>query len=389
VRTPSDRIRELDTRHRPITRQCRRCVLDSTVPDLELVDGICQYCRTWGTHVGHTIDTDPARLKDKIDALKAGGKGRQFDCLMGLSGGVDSSYVLMKCVEFGLRPLVIHVDNGWNTAESNHNIAALVEQLNVPLITKVLEWDMFSDMQLSMLRASTPDGEVPTDHAIYATMLSEVRAHKIGAIVSGGNYATESVLPADWGYGASDWRYIRSVHQLFGTAPTDQFPHYGLDELAKARFNGPPTVRLLNFLDYDRQQAIDELVANVGWEDYGGKHCESSYTRFFQTVLLPHKFAIDKRRAHLSSQILAGAVTRDEALHELEAPTFDDRWFDTELPFIMAKLRITPDQFWDIVDRPPKSFRDYPNQEKNVQRIQAVRYFPAKVKTRLRSLRSR
>jgi N-acetyl sugar amidotransferase len=388
MQTASDRIRALDARHPAISARCQRCVLDSSVPDLTLVDGVCQYCREWGTHVGHTIELSEEKLQSLVRKIRSDGAGKKFDCLMGLSGGVDSSYVLMKAVDFGIRPLVIHLDNGWNTAESNHNISVLVDQLNVPLITNVLEWEMFSDVQLSMLKASVPDGEAPTDHAIYATMLHEVRRHEISSVISGGNYATESILPSEWAYGGADWRYISGIHRRFGSSDLAKFPQYGLLDLSRIRLSGPPTIRLLNYMPYDRQQAIDELVARVGWVDYGGKHCESSYTRFFQTVLLPHKFNIDKRKAHLSSEILAGAVTREEALVALDRPTFDDGWLDAELPFILAKLRISDAEFWDIIDTPPKTFRDYPNQHERVQRIQTVRYFPSTVVRRIRKLGS-
>lgn len=343
---------------------CSRCVMTFEVdPDLELIDGVCNHCRRYDALLGSRIvpvEERPARLASLVAAIKAAGEGKEYDCLIGVSGGVDSSYVAMKVRELGLRPLAVHVDNGWNSSLAARNVESVLRTLDIDLSTTVLRLDEFYDLQRAFLRASTPDADIPADHAIQATLWKEARRHGIRFIISGMNFATESISVPSWSYGHSDWRYISDIHRRHGSVPLRTYPHFGFAELGWTTVaKRVRIVSILNYLEYDKSAAVHELQDKLGWTPYEGKHYESIYTRWVQGFYLPTKFKIDKRRGHLSDLINSGQISRDEALVALGSDDYPAslRRIDTQL--LRKKLGLSEAELATILDQPRRSFRDY------------------------------
>jgi hypothetical protein len=275
---------------------------------------------------------------------------------------VDSTYTAYVVAKLGLRPLAVHLDNGWNSEQAVRNIERALAALKIDLFTHVLDWDEFRDLQVSFLRASTPDGEIPTDHAIMALLYRMASKTGVRYIVDGRNLTTEGILPAAWSQGHGDWRYIRSVHARFGTRPLRDYPHFGATELAYySVLKRLTTWSVLNYVPYVKADAMATIGRELGWEYYGGKHYESVYTRFYQGYVLPQKFGFDKRIAHLSTLICSGQVTRERALEELEAPIYPAGLLDQDRRFVLKKLELTEDEFVAIMTLPPKTFWDYPS----------------------------
>ena len=297
-----------------------------------------------------------------IKRIKEDGKGKDYDCIVGISGGVDSSWVLVKAKEFGLRPLAVHMDNGWNSELAVKNIERVLKKLEVDLFTYVIDWEEFRDLQISFLRASTPDGEIPSDHAIFATLWQQAVSRGIKYIISGMNFTTESISVPGWAYGHSDWRYIKDVHAKFGSQRLKTFPRFSLPYLLYINLvHRVRTVSILNYVEYDKKQAMQLLEEKLGWQYYGGKHHESIYTRFYQGYVLPRKFGIDKRYGHLSDLINAGQITRDDALEEVKQPTYPESTQLEDLEYVSKKLGLRDGAFNEIMAMPCKSFRDYRN----------------------------
>lgn len=345
---------------------CTTCVMDTSDPDISFdADGRCSHCTSYGERAVHAGLIPPAerpeRLARAVEQIKKDGAGRPYDCLIGLSGGVDSSYVALKVKELGLRPLAVHLDNGWNAEIAVGNIEKIVRALDIDLFTVVLDWEEFRDLQLAYLRAATPDYEIPTDHAILAVVFKAAWRFRIPWLVMGHNVESELVLPKSWAQGHSDWHYVRSVHERFGRRPLRTFPHFDTVEYFRFRRQvARCTLNILNYLDYSRSGAIAELERSVGWRNYGGKHYESIYTRFIQGYLLPTKFGYDKRRAHLSSLVLAGSKTREEALAQLAKPTYEsEQQLELDRIFFLKKLGLTERELEALVAAPPRTARDF------------------------------
>jgi N-acetyl sugar amidotransferase len=332
--------------------------------------GECSHCRT----ARQTLSRSPfslsaeeraARLQELVDRIRRQGAGNRYDCVIGLSGGVDSSYVALRVRDLKLRPLAVHLDNGWDSELSVGNIERLCRTLDIDLLTEVLDWEEFKDLQLAFLRSSTPDSEIPSDHAIVSTMLAEARKHRIGHVVAGTNWATESIMPAAWSQGHDDWRYIRGIQKRFGTRRLRTFPHRTrVRNLWEKIRNRVRWVDFLDYLDYDKNKAKREITERIGWRDYGRKHGESTYTRIYQEYILPKKFGFDKRRAHLSSLIVAGQLTRSEALEMLRQPLYDARKLEEDLNYLTTKFGISRQDFDRIMSLPPRSYDDYPNSKR-------------------------
>lgn len=358
----------------PEPTMCRHCVMRvEDDPAIEIRDGICNHCRRYAALLPTRVLEGEAGLRqlDKIvgDA-KARGKRRDYDCLIGVSGGVDSTYVAMTAKKLGLRPLAVHLDNGWNSETAVKNIERTLTTLGIDLHTDVLDLREFYDLQRAFLVASTPDGEIPTDHAIQATVWQVARKRGIKYILSGMNFRSEAIDVPSWSYGHSDWRYIRAVHRAHGTRPLKQYPHYGLPRLGRNAATGTRIVSILNYLDYDKTAAEAELASALGWEPYGSKHFESIYTRFYQGYVLPTKFGIDKRRGHFSDLINSGLMEREAALAELETSGYPDHQRRQDQELVLKKLRLSGDELGAIMSAPIRSFRDYPN---NYDRVQLLR----------------
>jgi N-acetyl sugar amidotransferase len=348
-------------------RACKRCIMD-TVADPKIVfddDGVCHHCHRYDDMFSTRVirgEAGKAVLDGLVQKMKDAGRGRDYDCIIGVSGGVDSTYVAWIVKQLGLRPLALHLDNGWNSELAVKNIERILNQLNIDLYTCVVDWEEFRDLQKSFLKASTPDGDVPSDHAIGALLWREAVKRNIKYIVSGMNFTTESIYVPDWAYGHSDWRYINAVHRRFGAVKLQTYPHFSLFYLAYANLiSGVRTVSILNYMDYDKNAAINKLSKELGWQSYGGKHHESVYTRFYQGYVLPKKFGIDKRYGHLSDLINAGQITRSEALEEMSNPPYPEAQQLEDLVYVTKKLGLRDTAFDEIMKRPVKNFRDYPN----------------------------
>lgn len=346
--------------------ECTRCVMRSEDdPNLEVEGGLCNHCRRYDLLLPTRVLEGSAgerAIQALCDQMRANRTKDGYDCLIGVSGGVDSTFVAREVVRRGLKPLAVHVDNGWNSETAVGNIAKTLSTLDIDLVTDVLDLREFYDLQRAFLLASTPDGDVPTDHAIQATMWQVARKFGIRHIVSGMNFRTEAISVPEWSYGHADWRYLRGVHRKFGTRELRNYPHFGFTELFYT--NAVKRVRIvsiLNYLDYDKAKALAILKDELGWEAYGGKHYESIYTRFYQGYVLPTKFGIDKRRGHLSDLINSGQLTRTQALEELAHDDYDERLRKRDEQLFLKKLNLSPEDFAQIMAAPVASFRDYDN----------------------------
>jgi len=348
---------------------CKRCVMDTSDNDISFDEsGICNHCKRALT----ILDSEPfclpadkkkIRLDNLVKEIKEKGKDKPYDCIIGLSGGVDSTYVAYKVRELGLRPLAIHLDNGWNSELSVMNIENICKKLDIDLQTCVVDWEEFKDIQLAFLKASTPDSEIITDNLIFAALWRIAQKKGIKYILAGYNYSSESIMVSNWSQGYFDKKYIESVHEKFGTKklksinPISQYEIALIRKLWKIKL-----VSFLDYVDYNKNDAKAFIMKELDWRDYGRKHCESNYTRIYQEYILPTKFGFDKRRAHLSSLIMAGQISRDEALKQLEEPLYTSQAkIEEDIDYLINKFGITEDEFKEIMDLPVKSYDDYPN----------------------------
>jgi len=342
--------------------------MDTSDPDIFFDEqGVCNHCHLYGeleAKYCHQGAVGKRLLAETVDRIRADGRGRSYDCLIGVSGGVDSTYVAYLVKQAGLRPLAVHVDNGWNSELAVKNIENVLTHLGIDLYTQVLDWDTFRDLQLAFLRASVPDAEIPTDHAIGGVLYRMAAKHGLRHIISGSNIVTEGMLPARWVYGVADWSYIRAIHAQFGTRPLRNFPHYSLTDLAW--YTGVRRIRsfrILDYVPYVKADAMHTLQTELGWKNYGGKHHESIYTRFFQGYILPRKFNIDKRRSHLSTLICAGQLSREEASAELTTSPYPEALQAEDREYVLKKFSLSSQEFDAIMTAPVKSYRDYPNHQ--------------------------
>lgn len=339
--------------------------MDTSDPDLVFdAQGVCHHCHAYDEAVRTRVMTDdPAKRDALVAEIKRAGEGKPYDCIIGVSGGVDSTYVAYATRKLlGLRPLAVHLDNGWDSELAVKNIQHVLEKLDIELYTEVLDWDEFRDLQLAFLRASTPDSEIPSDHAIVSVLYREARRHGVRYILSGCNVRTESHLPPAWSRGHSDWRYIQALQKQFGTRPLRTFPHRTMFDLVRDA-RTMHWVDILDYLDYRKADALRVLQDELGWQYYGGKHYESIYTRFYQGYILPRKFGFDKRKMHLSSLVCSGELTREQALAELAAPPYPEDLQAEDRAYVIKKLGITEADFEGIMRAPPKRFADYPSYE--------------------------
>lgn len=345
---------------------CIRCIMD-TVADrnIKFSDGVCHHCQRYDSMFSTRVvrgELGRIILDNLVQKMRDAGRGREYDCIIGVSGGVDSTYVAWLVKNYGLRPLAVHLDNGWNSELAVKNIEHVLDKLDIDLFTHVIDWEEFRDLQVSFLKASTPDGEIPSDHAIFALLWREAVKRGIKYIVSGMNFTTESIYVPEWAYGHSDWRYVKDVHRRFGSLRLRTYPHFSLPYLVYANLiQRVRTVSILNYIDYNKNDAMRVLTEELGWQYYGGKHHESIYTRFYQGYVLPKKFGIDKRYGHLSDLINAGQLTREQALEEMKQPPYAEAQQQEDLIYASKKLGLRGHAFDEIMALPVKSFRDYRN----------------------------
>jgi N-acetyl sugar amidotransferase len=348
---------------------CTKSIMD-TVADPDITfdqDGVCNYYHEYHEKAKLRLFHDqPQKLTQILEKIKASAKDKDYDCLIGVSGGVDSTYVAYLVKQWGLRPLAVHLDNGWNSELSIKNIEKTLNVLGIDLYTEVLDWEEFKAMQIAFLRSATPDLEIPTDHAIYSCLFKIANEKGIKYIIYGNNFASESVLPVSWSYGHLDWYYITQILKKFGNGlRLRSFPNITIPKYIYYTFiKGIRIVSILNYIQYTREEAMDVLQNKLDWKYYGGKHYESIYTRFFQGYILPQKFKIDKRKAHLSTLIFSGQLTREQALMELKKDTYPDSLMEEDREFVIKKFNLTREEFDAIMNLPNKTFRDYSNSSK-------------------------
>jgi N-acetyl sugar amidotransferase len=352
--------------------------MDTTDPDITFdSDGNCNHCSSFIYHISQEKKITSLQKKN-LDAvltnIKTSGGKQPFDCIVGISGGVDSCYTAYLCKELGLKPLLLHLDNGWDSEIAVRNIHQLAQQLNLPYTSYVLDWEEFKQLQLAFLKSSIVDLEIPTDLAIPGALYEIAAKHKIKYIISGGNYTSEGILPIKWGYHVKkDLKLYRSIIKKHGTIRRKKTPAAGyLSEIYYKFFKGIKTIYLLNYIDYNKDEAKKLLMERFDWRDYGGKHHESRFTAFWQGYLLPEKFGIDYRKATLSTQICFGQKSRDEALNELTQSPFDIEKIAADKKYLCKKLQISEEELAHIIAQKPKYYTDFPNEEKRIDFIYSM-----------------
>ncbi len=340
---------------------CTRCVSDTSLPGIRFDrDGVCQYCHAHDElEKRYPLGEEGQRRLDKIVAkIKRAGKNKPYDCIVGVSGGRDSTYSLYRAVEVGLRPLAVHFDNGWDIELAVRNIKNSCTKLNVDLYTHVADWEEFKDLQIAFLKASVPEAEIPTDVAIHGALHQAAVREGVKYIIIGHSFRTEGIAPIEWTY--MDGKYIRSIRRRFGTKKQKTVPNFTIGQYFYYNFiKRIRAIPILNYGRYRHSEVMKLLEDELDWQYYGGHHHESSYTHFVQTALFGPKFNIDKRRLELSALIRSGQRTRQEALEELQSESYEA---DEELvEYVLNKLGLSRDQWERILNDPPKSFRDYPS----------------------------
>ncbi len=351
---------------------CTKLVLDTSYPGITFdADGVCNFFHDFHRNVEprwHTGAKGRRELEITVDAIKNSGKGRDFDCIMGLSGGADSSYMLHVMVtEFGLRPLVFHVDGGWNSELAVSNINGLIDKLGLDLFTEVINWEEMRDFQLAMFKSGVPHLDIPQDMAFIGVLYKFAQKHGIKYILNGGNISTECVpRPLDIIYWGTDMAQIRDILSRFGTVPMRTFPFSSVfyHKLYLRYLLGVKVFKPLNFMTYVKQEAMQFMEREYGWKPYPQKHFESRFTRFFEGYWLPTRFGFDMRRVDLSSLILTGQMTRNEALAKLEHPPYDPEMIQQDFNYIATKLGINANELSVYHAMPKKFYWDYRNQRR-------------------------
>lgn len=352
-------------------RICTNCVMDTTDSAITFDDkGVCDHCRTFYEQIKpnwHTDERGEREFEAVVREIKSTGKGRDFDCIIGMSGGVDSSYLTYLAKEkLGLRPLVFHVDAGWNSQIAVNNIEKLVDELGLDLYTEVIDWEEMKDLQLAFFKAGVPHIDAPQDHAFFAMMYKFAEKYKVRHILTGANYSTECVRnPLEWMYYQSDSIQLLDIHRKFGVQPLKKFP---ITSIIKHKIYLPyikriSVVRPLNYFPYIKKEAMALLVEKFGWQPYPQKHFESRFTRFYEGYWLPERFGYDTRKVQFSSLILTGQMTRQEALELLKEPALDGATARQESEYVAAKLGITNEELRSYKEAPKKTYKDYRSQE--------------------------
>ena len=332
--------------------------------------GVCDHCNTYYNDIlpnWHPDENGEVALIDILQKIKNDGKGRDFDCIMGMSGGIDSSYLLYVMKEkYGLRPLVFHVDAGWNSQIAVNNIERLIDGLGLDLYTEVINWEEIKDLQLAFFKSGVPHIDVPQDHAFFATMYKFASKHKIKYILTGGNYSTECVRnPLEWMYYQSDGRQLKDIHKKHGTIKLGSYTVTNIlwHKLYLPYLRGIKLIRPLDYLPYPKDQAMQLLVERFGYQKYPQKHFESRFTRFYESYWLPERFGYDTRKVQYSSLILTGQMNREEALEHLKNPAYDPATIHHEFEYVANKLNISVAELQTYFDMPKKSYRDYKSQD--------------------------
>ncbi len=345
--------------------------MDTTDPNIHFDEnGVCDHCHDFENNVKpnwHTDDKGTYELEKIITKIKGKGINKEFDCILGLSGGVDSSYLLHLAVkEFGLRPLVFHVDGGWNSELAVHNINVMIDKLGLDLYTEVINWEEMKDFQLAFFKSGVPHLDIPQDHAFVATLYYFAEKHKIKYILNGGNFSTECVqYPMEWFYYGTDMSQINDIRKRFGTISMDTYPFSSIyrHKIYLKYIKGVHVVKPLNYRPFIKEKALKLLEKEYGWKPYPQKHFESRFTKFYEGYWLPERFGYDTRKVQLSSLILTGQMTREEALAILSKPAYNPETIVDEFNYIATKLGISSEELRRYFEMPKKFYWDYKNQQ--------------------------
>lgn len=351
--------------------------MDTSDPEIRFdAQGVCNHCTGQFAKLERLRAAGkfgPEHLPDVVARLKAAGRGKHHDAALGISGGADSCYLAWRLHSLGVRVLLVHVDNGWNSPEASRNISRVATKLGLDYESYVLDWEEFRDIQLAFLRASVVEAETPTDMALAGGLHRVAARYGVKHIVSGSNETSEGILPRLWHYDGKDTRYFRAICRRYGTRPLRKFPMFGAGaEIYYKVFRGMRMVYLLNHLDYDRAEAVKLLEREVGWQECGGKHHESEFTKFVQSYLLPKKFDLDYRKATLSSMICAGQISREAAIEILEQPPYDAATVESQKSYIAKKLGIPLHELEALIAQPGRYYSEFPNNEKWLRRGYAL-----------------
>ena len=347
---------------------CNNCIMDTTSPDIKFnADGICNYCIKYKKNIGDNIDYNIKNIelkkiinKIKYNTLKNNNK---YDCMIGVSGGLDSSYLVYYVVRIlKIKPLLFHVDAGWNSSISANNIEKLIDGLDLDLVTKVINWNEMRDLHLAYFKSGVPSLDTIQDHAYFGAIYKYAEENNIKYIFTGANYATEFIrAPLDWAYHASDTRQIKDIHKRFGTIKITSFPLY---DIFRSKFylkiiKGLKVYYPLNFIKYDKKQSIDILKNNFNWQEYPNKHHESKFTAFFENYWSFRRFGHDRRKLIFSGMILSGQMSRKEAIKKLKTEPINEIELKKEINYICDKLNISKSELSTYFKLDKKSFRDY------------------------------
>jgi N-acetyl sugar amidotransferase len=345
---------------------CTRCIMDTTDTAITFDgEGVCNHCRAYDERARRELFSEEwsrKKLEATVSEIKAAGRNRDYDCLIGVSGGVDSSMVAYMVKQLGLRALAVHVDNGWNSELAVNNIEFSMKKLGIDLHTIVLDWEEFRDLQLAFLRSSIANIEIPTDHVLPSLMFRTASEHGIRYILSGSNVVSEAIMPSSWMHDSRDLGLIKAIQRRFGSRPLRTYPACSMSRYAYyVTIRKIKYIPILNYVKYNKKAAKELIQRELGWRDYGGKHYESVFTRFFQGYILPVKFNMDKRLPHLSSLICSGQMSRDEALKEMKEPAYPQTLFRTDFELFLKKMRLTEKEFEAIMNTPPVPSTEYAN----------------------------
>lgn len=360
---------------------CTRCVMDTTDPEIVFnSQGVCNHCIKFDEITSKNwfpTKEGEQKLAAIFASMKHENRNKDYDCILGLSGGVDSSYLALKLFDAGIRPLVVHVDGGWNSELAVQNIENIVNYCGWHLHTIVIDWEEMRDLQLAYMKSGIANQDVPQDHAFFASLYHFAIKFNIKNVIGGGNIATECIFPDAWHWSAMDADNLHAIHKKFGKVKLKKFKTIGFWDLY---FYYPfirkmKTLRPLNYMPYIKSEALIELKERIGYKEYAKKHGESVFTKFFQNYYLPMKYNFDKRRPHLSSMIVTGQLTREDALKDLEKPLYDEKELVFDKEYVAKKLGVSNAEFEEILKAPPHSYKDFNNMESKYLFVKKVQNF--------------
>lgn len=344
--------------------------MDTSDPNISFDnEGNCSNCNDAleiGKKIWHPDNFGSEIIRSIYSRVKNDGRNSEFDCVIGLSGGVDSSYLAYHSVKHGLRPLIVHVDCGWNSEQAVKNVENVVNRLGLELHTFVVDWEELKDLHRAFFLASLPDQDIPQDHAIFSALYSFAEKNNVKYVFGGQNFATESIMPEGWGHQAMDYKHLKAVHNRYGERKLKNYPHLSFFRryVYYTFIKKMAIINPLNYIDYKKDEAIEILKNELGWQYYGGKHFESRFTRFFQSYYLPVKFNFDKRRAHLSSLIISGQICREEALEIMKTKPYQETEIEFDIEYVAKKLDWTVEEFRSVLNLPAARHTDFPNNNK-------------------------